>query len=291
MSREGKRGDILMQREEAMKNDDIMKDMAQRDERAEKVLENRAADKKAFGKFILLLAISLIAGFGLGIATAATKGKQDMLIAGMKKVIMTIAPFGSIVVTTIVMIVTGIWIKQSRKLYATWDGEDEDLIDKVERKLTYGIIITSTNMILGYLFFSMGIYSTDSDDPTQLYSVIRMIGTFGGLIYTMFVGMVLQKSLVNFTKEINPEKRGSVYDTKFQKNWLESCDESEQKQVHQAGFAAWRMGTNTCLGLWVFTFIGMMAWDFGMMPVLMVITIWLVMTIRYHVECVRLSKH
>ena len=139
MSREGKRGDILMQREEAMKNDDIMKDMAQRDERAEKVLENRAADKKAFGKFILLLAISLIAGFGLGIATAATKGKQDMLIAGMKEVIMTIAPFGSIVVTTIVMIVTGIWIKQSRKLYATWDGEDEDLIDKVERKLTYGI--------------------------------------------------------------------------------------------------------------------------------------------------------
>ena len=282
---EGKRGDAMMQKE------DVFKNMAQRDEREEKVLENRVADKKAFRKFVIILALSMILGFGVGILSVATRGKQDMLVAGIREVMMTIAPFGSMVITTIVLIVTVIWIKQGRKLYATWDGEDEDLIDKVERKLTFGVIVTSVNMIVGYLFFSLGIYATASDDLHQIYSVVRMLGTFGGLIYTTIVCMILQKSLVNFTKEINPEKQGSVYDMKFQKNWLQSCDESEQKQVHQAGFAAWKAGTSTCLVLWVFAFIGMMVWDFGMMPVLMVITIWLVMTIRYHVECIRLSKH
>lgn len=285
MRHKGKRGEDMMQNEEGMMN------MAQRDERVEKVKENRAADKKAFGKFIIILALSLALGFVVGMAAVATMGKQDMLIAGIKNVTMMIAPFCSIVVTTIVLIMTMIWIKQARKLYASWDGEDEELIDKVERKLSLGLIATSVNMILGYLFFSMGIYSIEMDDLHQFYNVFRWLGIFGGLIYTLIVCVVLQKNLINFTKEINPEKQGSVYDTKFQKNWLASCDESEQRQVHQAGFVAWQAGTNTCLGLWVFTFIGMMVWDFGMMPVLMVITIWLVMTIRYHVECIRLSKH
>lgn len=285
MRHKGKRGEDKMQNEEGMMN------MAQRDERVEKVKENRAADKKAFGKFLSILALSVVLGFVVGMVAVATMGKQDMLIAGIKNVTMMIAPFCSIVVTTIVLIMTMIWIKQARKLYASWDGEDEELIDKVEGKLSLGLIVTSVNMILGYLFFTMGIYSIEMDVLLQFYNAFRGVGIFGGLIYTLIVCVVLQKSLVNFTKEINPEKQGSVYDTKFQKNWLASCDESEQRQVHQAGFKAWQAGTNTCLVLWVFTFIGMMVWDFGMIPVLMVITIWLVMTIRYHVECIRLSKH
>lgn len=290
MSLEGMREET-MKRKETMKGEETVKDRKYWDEREEKVLENRAADKKAFRRFILILACSLVFGFVLGIVTAATRGKQDILIAGIRSGLEVIAPFGSLVITTIVLVVTVIWIRQGRSLYATWDGEDEELIDRVERKLTYGLIATSVNMILGYLFFSMGIYFMELDDLYSVYSVVKIAGTFGGLIYTLYACTVLQKSLVNFTKEINPEKQGSVYDMKFQKNWLKSCDESEQKQVHQAGFAAWRAGISTCLVLWVFAFIGMMSWNFGMMPVLMVITIWLVMTIRYHVECIRMSKH
>ena len=38
------------------------------------------------------------------------------------------------------------------------------------------------------------------------------------------------------TRRINPEKQGSVYDTKFFEKWVDSCDESEQRQMGQAAF-------------------------------------------------------
>ena len=38
----------------------------------------------------------------------------------------------------------------------------------------------------------------------------------------MVVTVIAQNRIVNFTKEINPEKKGSVYDLKFQKTWIAS---------------------------------------------------------------------
>ena len=40
--------------------------------------------------------------------------------------------------------------------------------------------------------------------------------------------VVLQQKIVDLERRINPEKRGSVYDMKFQKTWMDSCDEAER---------------------------------------------------------------
>lgn len=290
MNYAGMRGEENMQNENIKENANTNMPQGQRKQHEDKAVENRTADKKAFGKFVVILGASLFLGFGIGILSAASKGKQDIIFDAIYDVVDVIAPFASMVLTTIVLIITSVWNSQARKLFMTWDGEDEELMDKVDRKLTYGMILTSINIILMYLFFTLGVFVTENDDPYQVLSLIKLAAIFGGLIYTLFVCTLLQKQNVNLTKEINPEKQGSVYDMKFQKNWMESCDESEKQQVYQAGFMAWKMGGHTCIALWVFCFIGMLVWDFGIVPVLMVLTIWLVMTIRYHVECIRMSK-
>ena len=291
MSYEGMRGMVDMQNEDNKMSTNVNMPQGQREQHERKAAENRVVDKKAFVKFAVLLAVSCMIGFGVGILSAISEGKQNLFFDAVYHIVDVIAPFASIVLTTIVLSVTAIWVAQARKLFMTWDGEDEELIDRVDRKLTYAMILTSVNMILMYLFFTLGVYVTDYEDIYQMSTIVRIAANFGGLIYTLFVCTLLQKQIVNLTKEINPEKQGSVYDTKFQKNWLESCDESEKQQVYQAGYKAWQFGGYTCIALWVVCFIGMMSWDFGIMPVLMVLIIWLMMTIRYHVECIRMSKH
>ena len=263
----------------------------QRKQHEDKARENRRVDRKAFVKFILILVASAMVGFCVGIFSVMSKGRQDVLFDALYHIVDTVAPFASIVLTTITLILVSIWQGKARKLFQEWDGEDEELIEQVEMKLSYGMIATSVNVILSYLFFTLAIFVTRNDDPSVQYDLIRLVVTFVGFLYAISVSMVLQKQLVNFTKEINPEKQGSVFDTKFNKSWIASCDESEKQQVYQAGYKAWQFGGHTCIFLWVICFIGMMTWDFGIMPVVMVLTIWLVMTIRYYVECIRLSKH
>lgn len=43
-----------------------------------------------------------------------------------------------------------------------------------------------------------------------------------------------QQKAVDLERRMNPEKHGSVYDAKFQKKWLDSCDESERRQIGEA---------------------------------------------------------
>ena len=49
---------------------------------------------------------------------------------------------------------------------------------------------------------------------------------------------------VDAAKKTNPEKTASVYDTKFQKKWLDSCDEAEKIMIGKCAFKAYA-ATNT----------------------------------------------
>lgn len=47
---------------------------------------------------------------------------------------------------------------------------------------------------------------------------------------------VIQAKAVNAVKLLYPEKRGSVWDTRFQKDWYGSCDEAEQQRIGQCSY-------------------------------------------------------
>lgn len=46
---------------------------------------------------------------------------------------------------------------------------------------------------------------------------------------------------VKATKTIHPEKRDNVFDTKFQKDWFQSCDEAEQQKIGQCSYFCFRL--------------------------------------------------
>ena len=112
-----------------------------------------------------------------------------------------------------------------------------------------------------------------------------------GLCYSLLVNVLGQNRLVNLVKEINPEKKGSVYDTKFKKVWLNSCDEAEQQMIYKAAYKSFTVSQTMYPFLWLVCVFGIFWWDFNLIPLLMVSIIWMVQIVIYSVESMRLSKH
>lgn len=118
---------------------------------------------------------------------------------------------------------------------------------------------------------------------------VKIAATFLGLIAVMVATVIAQNRIVNFTKEINPEKKGSVYDLKFRKTWIASCDEAEQLQIYRAAFRAYTAMNYAALGMFLVCFIGMLSWNFGLLPLTMVLFVWLTGVIVYGVESLRMT--
>ena len=143
----------------------------------------------------------------------------------------------------------------------------------------------------------MGISDEDLDNLTN-----EMMSAFGGaegmeglisvaeLVVSCAVLVVLQQKIVDLERRINPEKRGSVYDVHFQKKWMASCDEAEQRQMGQAAHKAFVAATYVCFGLWLALFFLDRVFDTGLLPMVLVLVILGVMQVTYTLECIRLSR-
>lgn len=256
----------------------------------EKREENWREDRRAFKKFLLVILVCGIIGGIAGMAVVAMEGIYVRVAGALRMAIHAAAPFGNVIVTTVVLILLASLMGRSRKLQGGWDGEDEQVAEQIERKLSYGMMLTSVHMLLSLFFFMIGIYGGDYERPYEIIIAGRILLAFVGLFYATIVNTLFQKALVNFTKEMNPEKRGSVYDIKFQKTWFESCDELERMQMGQASYKAFQTTTYTCIGLSFFCFLGMMAWDFGLLPLTMVVVIQMVMSLSYQWACICQTK-
>lgn len=255
-----------------------------------KVTENQKQDAKALKRFIPLLIFAGAVGFGVGMGSEfvikITEGIGKMVNRGLSET----APYISLVLNTVLLVLSAVTLMWCRKRFGAWDGENEEEMERIEEKLNIAIIATNVDMILSYFLFGAGENVTFEDMGRETGGMFRLILGTGALVYSMAVVIICQSRLVNLEKEINPEKQGSVYDTRFQKVWLESCDELERQMVYQCAYKAYRVTGYACLGLWLFCIFGIMWWNFGILPLLMVSILWLVLTLSYSIESMRLLK-
>ena len=106
----------------------------------------------------------------------------------------------------------------------------------------------------------------------------------------MAATIIGQQKIVDFEKKLNPEKRGSVYDSKFAKKWYESCDEAERSIICQAALSAYRAGNTACLILWALLIVGHMLFNSGLLPIAVVTVFWLILTLSYSLKAYRLER-
>ena len=95
---------------------------------------------------------------------------------------------------------------------------------------------------------------------------------------------------VKLLQKTHPEKKGDPSSTKFQEQWLESCDEAEKEMVYQSAYKAYMALGKMIQILLCATMILHLVFHTGILAVIVVGVIYLTMTLTYHRSCVSLQK-
>lgn len=260
----------------------------------EKVLtEEMKSERKSKIIFGVILVASFVIGLVWGLLSPSLGDAVSFnnFAESVTNIINSQAYYAGTAVMVIVGIVTFVLIRQSRKAYELWDEEDDYAIDKIEEKLSWASIIVNGSVIFTYIFSVIGVAQIPNYLAEGKSGILKSVILILGIFLAVIILMIANAKIVNFEKELNPEKKGSVYDTNFHKKWMDSSDEAEKLVIYKCGFAAYKSVNTACLVLFFVCMFGMEVWNWDNIPVLMVGVIWLVSYFNYSAEALKLSKH
>lgn len=240
-------------------------------------------NRKALPKFFLILLGAALLGGVLGFLSnlVSYSGAEDTVAAAMDALVSGVLPW-LIPAVSLVLLAMAVWqYRTAKRLFESWDGEAEEVADQAESRLNRVLLLTAVTMVLDFFLLSAAPYSR------LPYGALVSTGVFLAVVVAI---MLLQQRVVDLTRRMNPEKRGSVYDMKFHKKWLESCDEAERQQIGQAAMRAYRATGSACIALWVVLLILDFAFDIGILPSFVALLLWGILQVSYILECIRLEK-
>lgn len=240
-------------------------------------------NRRALPRYLLTMLLAGVGGGFLGFAAAwlGHDSLSEVIVDAVIHSVTAAAPW-AMLGTTLVSLAVILWLYRGAKgLFASWDGEEEAVMDRAEEKLSWGLLVTSVQAVLDLFFFPAG---TIGQGLGALWSVLLFVVSLLALV-------LAQQKIVDLTRKMNPEKQGSIYDPKFQKKWFESCDEAEQKQIGQAAYKAFRAVTGACCLLWLVLILLSYAFRINiLLPVFLLCALWMVLSVSYTLECIRLGK-
>ena len=240
-------------------------------------------NRKALPKYLLILFVAAIFGGVLGFAAGwvGHDNLSEVVATAVADGLTAAAPW-VLLGTSVVSLALILWLYRAAKaLFTGWDGEDEAVMDRADEKLNWALLLTAAQMVLDMFFFAV---AQSAHNMTALWSVLFFL-------VSIFLLVFAQQKIVDLTRRMNPEKQGSVYDTKFKKKWFESCDEAEKKQIGQAAYKAFNVVSTACPILWLALLVLSYAFNFELlMPTFIVCFIWLLMQVSYCLEAIRLGK-
>ena len=250
-------------------------------------------NKKALPKFILIVVLSLALGGVLGFAlvTLNLQDFQDALDGAGLFFTNHAAPWLLITLPVAELALCLPIYFSAKKQLAGWDGENEAVSGQADVKLSVCLWITGLCTVAAlFLLAAMCAGFVGNAGTERMMPAPMFFGGLAGFLADLFAPMIVQQKLVDLTKRLNPEKRGSVYDTKFQKKWYDSCDEAERAIIGQCAFQAYQAMCWTCMALWVVFALGGMFFSWGFLPAMAVCIVWGVGQSVYSWTCLKLDR-
>ena len=249
--------------------------------------QEKGENRKALPKFALTMLGSLLVGGVLGFAIGCTRvlGLEAAALAeALNGVLSAATPWG-IPVTSVLTLGPAFFLYRSAaKKFAAWGGGDEDETSAaIDVSLSWALLLSAVQLLLNLFFLAaFCAYYLDGE-----VSALTHVGVF---LFSCGLVVFTQQKTVDLERRMNPEKHGSVYDAKFQKKWLDSCDESERRQIGQACYRAYMTANRLCLGLWLVLVVLSMVFEMSLLPVFVLLLVWGAMQVTYSLECIRLGK-
>lgn len=256
--------------------------------------KKQKTEKQAFRKWVICMVVAFVAGVFGSSFIRLVKALFEKYADGVEvnlQYMLYLATGVFLAVNVIGILVTYIYYKKAKNMIVQWDGEDEEVLDRIEDKLDHALLPITVVNSSNYFLFGV----------TAYISIVKMSGKgMLPLLFTLvdvviFIGsslifVALQKKCVDLTKQLNPEKKGNIFDKNFSKEWLASCDEAQQLMIYKASYKSYQNVASTCQILWLVTFIGMLAFDIGLMPIFCVSVIMLVMQVSFYLESKKLER-
>lgn len=240
-------------------------------------------NRKALPRFLGMVLLAMLLGGALGFASAfAAEGAwRETLETTALSLLRTIAPWGIPVFGLVFHSLSFANYRRAKTMAAGWDGEDEDVMDKVDEGLNRALVWSSLLLLVNFFFLSLcALYIASL---WALGTVALFFLSCGGII-------ILQQKVVDLTRRLNPEKQGSVYDRDFKKKWLESCDEAEQRMIGQAAFKAYSVTGAAFAVAWCILTVLNFFFDIGFLPIVVVLVLWGISSMSYQLEAMKLGR-
>lgn len=253
--------------------------------------EIKKANRKALPKFMLIMVISLLAGGSIGFCAA--KYGLNTLAGGMKSAGAFFGTYIShwlmLMTAIIVPVVCAPIYRSAKKLLSSWDGENGEISDVIDKKLSIIIWITSAALIISYFLIAAS-YSGGFETFENENSNVSFFAGIAGFLAIMIEAVIIQQKCIDAARKTNPEKTASVYDTKFLKKWMDSCDEAEKLMIGKCASKAYAATNAVCSFLSIMLAICALIFGIGFLPSLVVCVIWIVNQSVYCKEMLKYSK-
>lgn len=251
-------------------------------------MENKKEDKKQFRKFIITLFVAFLVGIVMGIVIAVAEDLQSLpttISQTVYHLATSVAPYVGVVYSIAMAIMIIIVKSKVAKMIKVWDGEDEDEYRRIDNILGNALTALNVGTIIVYFFFAVGF----EDIPQR--GGFADACYFFGFIVSLVVVVLGQQIIIGMTKEVNPEKKGSIYDKNFVDKWEDSCDEAEKILIYKSAYKTYTKMSGLFVALWVFCIFANGIFKFGLMPVTLLSLIWLCNVCVYTYYAKYYEKH
>lgn len=167
----------------------------------------------------------------------------------------------------------------------TAEDEECDQLEYEEEKTgAFGTNLNVLSQVVSIFFltfgYSMKYIETDDHAYSFLVACVIFVASF---IYIYF----WQIRYVKLLQKTHPEKKGDPSSTKFQEQWLESCDEAEKECIYQASYKGYQTVMKWAPILTFVALILHMFFDTGILAIVMTSVIWLVTSVTYCRACLQ----
>lgn len=240
----------------------------------------RSENRKALPKFLLTLVIAAVIGGCIGMLIG--QFDEQTIMKTFAKFAYAfgyhVAPWFMIIDALMIFILCFPQYRQAQALYASWDQEDEEVINRAESKVNTILLSTQIGIILSIVLLAcLYAYRLKFDN---ILTIVAIIAFF----IILFETVLFQQKAVDLSKIGASEKTVSVYDLNFQKKWMDESDEAEKILIGKCAYKAFLSTNLTCIILLIASTILCLLTSVGLLPTLFIAIIMLVNLSTYSLE-------
>lgn len=242
--------------------------------------------RKTFWKFVGLMVVCAlgggVVGFVIGMKNESLSSVITMLLDFIGRsgfYVMALIGLGSFLLALHYYYV-------GKRLFARWDGEEDAKLDEIEGKISFALLFISVGFIFTIVFAGIGLADFKHDAADAWVLIIDVVAM---IVITLLLTM-LQRRCVELEIALNPEKRGDVLDRRFQKDWIESCDEQERLAVYRSSYRAYQVSQKAAPMIILIMILVSMVTNIGAIPFLAVGGVWLIQSMTYMKSAIKVEQ-